>query len=247
MSVQVPITFLDLCQRTQQECGVSGNLMSTTVNVTGEHLRIVTWVSSAIMEIQDMHPDYEFLRASVLFTTDTTKVQYTEADAGIATGKLGEWHKHTFRNYLTSAGEQSEIFMNWIPYDQWRDTYFIGAMRAVRTQPIVLTITPSKSLAFGPVAANGYTVVGDYFVCSQPMVNDSDTLSSVLVAAGAPAIQGEMVNKFNMAIIGKAMMSYASYESAPEIYNKGEEWFNRLIRQLASTRLPECVPGGPLA
>ena len=89
MSIQNPLTFLELCQRLQVECGTSGSLMTTVAGTTGESLRLVTWISSAALEIQEQHKDYNFLRATKSFVTNTAKEKYTIADAGIAAA--GKW------------------------------------------------------------------------------------------------------------------------------------------------------------
>lgn len=247
MSIQNPLTFLELCQRLQLECGTSGNLMSTTVGASGEALRLVTWVSSACLEIQEQHKDYEFLRASKTFVSDTTKDFYTVANIGITAGTFGAWARNSFRNYLTSAGINGEIYMPYIPYEQWRDQYFIGAIRATRSQPIVMSINPQKSIVLGPIAATGYTIVGDYYISQQALVSDSDTLSSVIVTAGGNLLQSGMPHVFSLGIIGYAMMSYGSFENAAEVYNRGEAWYNKLIRRLAEDQLTEVTTCGALA
>lgn len=248
MSIQNPLTFIDLCQRTQQDCGVSGTLMTTVSGATGEALRIVSWVSSAWLELAAAHQDYEFFRGSVSFTTDTNKTAYKITDTGIAAAAdFSQWNIDTFRVYLTSQGITGETWLHAMPYDRWRDTYLFGGFRTTRTRPLHIAIAPDKSLCFGPIADNGYTVIGDYQVSPKPLVNDSDTPKSVCAAVGAGGVQGEIPTYWNMLIVYKAMMAYGSYENTAEVYNYAESQYNQLIRRLTQDRLPEMTAGGAMA
>jgi hypothetical protein len=258
MSIQVPLTFLDLCQRTQQECGVSGALMSTVVGATGEALRLTSWVSNAWIDIQNSHQDWDFLRTTTSFVTIAGKGAYSLAECGISPAStFNYWVKDSVRNFVTADGVASEVFMEYMgSYDRWRDAYLYGALRQVKTRPIVFTIAPDKSLCLGPIADAGYTVIADYFIAPQPMVVDADTPQSVSSAKSvggtlatdiAFTTQGTMPTQWNMLIVYHAMMAYGAYENAPEVYNRGENEFNKLMRRITADRLPEIKGSGALA
>jgi hypothetical protein len=53
--------------------------------------------------------------------------------------------------------------------------------------------------------------------------------------------------RFHMAIVYRAMMSYGGYESAPEVYQRGEFEFKRLMNRLHIDQLQTLVSGPPLA
>jgi len=249
MSIAYPLTFLDLCQRTQSECGVSGALISNTVGQTGELQRVVNWVSSAWIDIQNSHQDWDFFRTTATFPTDTLKTVYRLEDCGIVDPTtFNYWARDSFRNYVTATGIISEVFMEYMgSYDRWRDAYLYGALRFTRTRPIVISIAPDKSICPGPIAADGYTIVGDYFIAPQPMILSTDTPSSVSAAVGIAGVKEPIPQQWNMAIVYNAMMSYGTYENAQEVYNRGEEQFNKLIKRLDSDRLPEIKGSGCLA
>ena len=247
MSVQVPLTFLDLCQRTQQECGIAGNLLTTVQNQSGELLRLCSWVTDAWMEIQGQHQDHNFFRSTVTFPTDTTRTAYSPANAGLTAGTFSQWAQDSARNYVTSTGITSEIFMEWMDYERWRDSYLYGATRTVRSRASVFSIAPDKSLVFGPIFDNGYTVLIDYFIAPQPLINDSDTPTSVSAAVGASGAQGTVPYFWNMLIVYKAMMSYGAYEHAPEVYNRGEAQSEKFNRRLLQDQLPQIHGPGALA
>jgi len=233
MSIEVPGNFLDLVQRTRLECGVSGTGPSAVAGQIGEAQRLVAWVSTAWMKIQTKHLDWGFKRLSASFATVNGQATYTTAQAGIAANTFGQWIRDTFRNYDTVAGLTSEVFMDYMEYDAWRNNYLYGALRDTRTRPVVVTIAPDKSLGLGPVPNAAYTVTGDYFKRAIAMVSDTD------VPDGLPA-------QFNMVIVYQAMQYYALYESAPEVYQHGQLEYNKLMAELEADRLPEVRFTGAL-
>lgn len=252
MSVDVPTTFLDLCQRLRRECGINGTGPSTVAAQVGEMARVVGWIQSAWIDIQETHQDWEFFRGTISFPLDGIKTIWKLSDiqtaSGVATfaANFSRWERDSFRNYQTSIGLNSEIFMEHVGYARWRDAYFYGALRGVFTRPIVMSIAPDKALVFGPMGASGYTVVGDFYTAPQAFSGDNDTPCSGLVA---PAGSGNTIwpKQHNMMIVYRAMMFYGAYENAAEIYNQGEREFKKMINRINADRLPEIQGAGALA
>ena len=249
MSVEVPLTFLDLCQRLRQECGISGTGPSAVLNQVGEMQRIVSWIQTAWLDIQTAHQDWDYFRTTITWPLDGVKTSWKLADIETASGvsgfaaRFGRWNRDSFRNYQTSVGLISEIFMDWMPYDKWRDLYFIGAMRSSFTRPNVISIMPDKSIVTGPVGASGYTMLGDYYTSPQSLSGDSAT------PCGNNTGTGNTIwpTQYNMMIVYRAMMSYGTFENAPEVYNHGEKEFNKMIRRIVEDRLPDIQGGGAMA
>jgi hypothetical protein len=149
----------------------------------------------------------------------------------VTDGEVSKWKRDTFRSYLTSAGTPSEIVMDWVPYDEWRDAYNIGALRTSQVNPTVFSVHPNQSLMVQcPLA--GYTITGDYYQMPQVLDGDADTLS-------LPA-------RYIMLPVYKAMMFYGAFESAPEVYGQGERLYNAMMNTLENARLPEIMTGGAL-
>lgn len=230
------MNYLQLCQRMRQECGISGTGPSTVVSQTGNLKRIVDWVNTAWIDIQTAHQDWDWMRASASFPTVASQATYAlgtgAGTVGVTAATFGKWDRDTFRNYDTSVGTNSEVFMGFVHYDTWRDTYFYGALRTTPTRPIDMSITPTKAIALGPPPLAGYTITGDYFYAPLDMTADADI----------PALPAQ----FQMAIIYRAMMSYGAYEAAPEVYQRGELEFGKLMRRMTADRIPETIWGGAL-
>jgi len=227
------MNFLELCQRTARECGVPSSNLTTVVSQTGEYRRIVDWVNDAWNDIQTAHQDWGWLRTSASWETVNAQYQYTTAQCGITAGTFGMWDRITFRNYVTASGNQSEIVMGYLDYDQWRDNYLISGTRAVRTRPMDFAIGSDKSIFLGPVPSGGYTITADYFTAPVALAANNDT----------PALPAQ----FHMAIVYRAMMAYGGFESASEVYQRGEAEFGKLMHRMDADRLPEIGWAGALA
>jgi len=210
---------------------VSGDNPTTLTGQPEETNRLADWVNEAWMDIQLSKPDWQWMRSSFSFATVNGQISYTSTEAGLT--DFASWDRDTLRNYVTASGTNSETMLDYMDYDAWRDTYLFGANRGVYTRPNMVTITPNKSLAFGPIAASGYTIVGDYFKIPTEMVADTDTPS--------------LPTQYHMAIVYRAMMFYGAYEAAQEVFNEGEAEFARMMARLSASRLTEVTFGGALA
>lgn len=147
------------------------------------------------------------------------------ADPGITT--------ITSNNMTSFVGFLTEVFMEYMDYDEWRNGYLYGALRTSVSRPLVVTIDPSKSIGCGPISDKGYTIVGDYFAGPTPLVNATDIPSLPL--------------QYHYAIVYKVMMYYGAFIGAPEVYNRGEEEFGKMMKRLDSNRLPDCLLNGAIA
>jgi hypothetical protein len=184
------------------------------------------------------------MRSSVLlgsgasFPTIAGQASYplgtTTGTVGIGPDLFGKWDRETLRCFSTAGGFQGEGYLDEIPFDVWRDEYMLGAERSVQSRPMVFAVGPDESVCLGPPPNGLYTVTADYFVAPSEMVLDTD------VPFGLPT-------RFHMLIVYRAMMKYAGYESAPEVYQRGSEENAGMYAQLLAARAPRMNFGGALA
>lgn len=229
-------TFLDLVRRLAVECGITKNAvlsLPTIVGATQEAGRLVGWIVTAWRDIQSLHPNWAFLRRSTSFATVDGQATYTPVQAGLVEGTLGKWKLDSFRNYKTSAGTNGEIFMADMDYEVWRDTYQYGALRNAKSQPFVVAETPEHYLGLGPVPLAGYTVLGDYYLAPVDLQSDSELTT-------LPTWHNPMI------VVYSAMRMYGAFEAAPEIYQRGETEYKKLLGRLQLDQLPRVYMGGPL-
>ena len=225
------------------ECGVSGGPLSTALGLTGSLARISFWIDTSWNELQCEHDDWNWMRSSNILGTGASFVPaagaYTATlgtgagTVGILTDNFGKWDRQTFRTYTTTVGTNDETFLDDVPFDTWRDSYMLGAMRQVQTRPVAVSIGPNESVNLGPPSNGLYTITADYWVAPSVMTDDDD------VPLGLPL-------KFHMLPVYKAMIKYGGYESAPEVFTRGTNEYNKMFAQLEALRLPPISFGAGL-
>lgn len=243
------MNFLQLAQRAVGECGVSGTL-TTTAGQIGSLGRIVNWIGDAWNEIQTARDDWDWMRASNILGSGVsfapaaaqfnTPLGTGPGQVGVAVDSFGKWDEDTFRCSTTATTLANggvpidEIFMDCIPFDTWRDSYFLGAMRRVQTRPNVIAIGPDQSLNAGPPPNGNYTITGDYWLAPSLMVADAD------VPLGLPT-------RWHMLIVYKAMLKYGLFEAAADVIQRAETEWGIMYPQVELRRLPRMGFSGALA
>jgi len=223
------MTLLQLCNRLIAEAGITAQPMTTTVNQTGELGRVVNWIQQAWLDIQSAHTTWRWMRKSATIVTVAGQSgTYTAVANDVAT-----WTLDAARNYVTSQGLITEIFMNFVEYDDFRNSYLYGALRYAQSRPLVFTINPDNTLSFGPVPNGDHTVTNDYY--KKPIERASDTE------------EPDMPATFHMGIVWRALMFYGGYEAAGEAYNRGMNEYGIVLDKLEVNQLPMIQMGGPLA
>ena len=226
------MNFLELVNRTRVECGVTGPALATAQNLTGEAARIANWVTSAWIDIQTSKEDWLFMRATVTFNTVTHQQFYTPTEAGIGS-TFANWKRDSFRCSSVGQNYADEQLMNYMEYTTFRNLYMYGNMRTTYARPVLVTIDGGKDLGFGSIPDQAYVIDGEYYVKPIELSADADT----------PALP----SNFHMTIVYRAMYYYAGYESAPEVYQRAEFEFKRLMERINIDQLPTIVSGPPLA
>lgn len=242
------MNYLELGQRLAVECAAPNVTLTSMLGnpLLSEEQRFVNWINTAWNELQTLHDDWEWMRSSELLGQGVSFVPNPgQAVVPLGTGPGtvgldpllfgGKWAMNSFRNYATTAGKRSEIFMSRImQYDYWRNAYMYGANRSVQTRPIAIAVAPDKSLCLGPPPNGQYTVTGDYYRAPAIMQADLD------LPLGLPL-------QYHMGIVYKGMMYYASYEAAPEVLERGLDGFNGVLTELERQYGPRARLTGALA
>jgi hypothetical protein len=230
------VTFLELVNRARVECGVSGPALTSLQGVTagGESARMAAWVNSAWVDIQTAKEDWQWMRESFQFNTTAQQQEYTPAQAGVGSD-FGNWKRDSFRCSSVGQNYADEQLLNYMEYTTFRNLYIYGSMRTTYARPVVVSIAPGadKNLAFGAVPDQAYVIAAEYYKRPYDLVADLDE-------PNIPA-------RFQMAIVYRAMMSYAGYEAAPEVFQRGENEFKRLMNRLNIDQLPTPISGPTLA
>lgn len=223
------MNYLELCQRVRLEAGVSGTGPASVTGQTGEMARIVSWVATSYDDIQRSRL-WDWLRASFTFTTTPNDHDYSYTDAGIAS-RFASWDVQSFRIYKNSVGVNDEIELPFVRYPDYRSVYLTGPQVAGR--PAEFSVSPDHKLLLGPLPDDAYVVTGEYVKAPQTLSADADI--------------PEMPEQFHMMIVYRALMKYARFEAAGEIYQDAEREYLALKRQLEYNQMPMIEWADPLA
>lgn len=228
------MNYLQLVNRARIECGVSGPALTTTVGVSGEAQRFTQWINSAWVDLQTAKEDWQWMREAVQFNTVTQQQTYTPTEAGVGS-TFGNWKRDSFRCSSVGQSYKDEQLMNYMDYNTFRNLYIYGNMRTTYARPVVVAITPGpdKSLAFGAIPDQPYVITGEYYKKPTEFTANTDE-------PGIP-------ERFQMLIVYRAMMFYGGFEAAPEVFQRGEFEYKRLMNRLDIDQLPTPVSGPPLA
>lgn len=225
------MSFLQMVQRLRQESSTSGAPPATTLNQVGDYRRLVDWISTAWMDIQNEKKDWFFMRQPIAFNTVASQQVYTAAQCGVAS--FGNFKFDSFRFYRVSAGYASELDLLYMLYDDFRNVHLFGANRSRIQLPLNFSIDPSKNFVIGPTPDDIYTVNGEGFAQPTELTLDTD--------------RPTLPPQYHMAIVWRALMYYGTFENAPEAYGRGETEYNRLMRRIYSDQTPMITQASALA
>jgi hypothetical protein len=228
------MNYLQLVNRARIECGVSGaNVpLVTAQNLTGEAARIASWINTAWVDLQTSKDDWQFMLENFTFNTVAQQQVYTPTEAGVGS-TFANWKRDSFRCSSVGANFGDEQLMNYMEFPTFRNLYIYANMRRTYARPVVVSITPDKNLAFGSVPDQAYVIDAQYYVRPTELVADTDT----------PNIP----DRFHMLLVYRAMLYYAGFEAASEVYQRGETEYNRLYKRMEVDQLPTIISGPPLA
>jgi hypothetical protein len=225
-------TFLELAQELAIEAGMSGAGTSptTVTGQVGEMSRAVRWVLRAYKAVQNLHPDWKFLQTEFSFPTIAATANYTKAAASLT--ELGSWKDDSFRCYLTATGVSDQQDLDFVPWQDFRQTYALGSLSTQSGRPQVVTIKPDLSVTFWPIPDAVYTVTGEYYKRAQTMAADADE----------PIIPSE----HQPIIVWRALMYYGAFAAADEKYAHGQNEYKASLSALRANQLPDMALGETL-
>jgi len=219
------MTFLELCQRVRQEAGISGTGPLSTVSQSGEMRRVVDWTKTAWIDVQNEQTEWNFLQAPFSLTCVPGTSTYTAADATVT--DLRAWDMHSMRVRL-NVPDQTEL--EPLDYRTFYDHFLLGTEQSGR--PLYITATPSDSLQVSPNPNAAFIISGWYRKSPVAFTADADV----------PAIGSE----YHMIIVYRALMMYARYSAAPEVFDDAANNYRMLLAKMRRRYLPEMGESEPL-
>lgn len=217
------MNFLQLCQRLAKAAGIHGTGPTDTVGQTNEFLRIVNWINESWVEIQSMRDDWNWMWCEFTFTTSESVKDYDPASTTVK-----NWDEKSFRLYATDTGTDDEGRLSYVPFEDYRDRYEIGA--PTDNRPTHFTITPANKVRLWPAPDDtGYTIRGMYYSLPSEMTASTDTPS--------------LPTEYHMAIVYNALVKYGGYEESGDQYNFSLRELDKLLNAMTRHQLPELRIG----
>lgn len=207
-------TFLELVEQLHDEVGAAGIAPTTVVSQTGEAKRLVNWIIRADRFVQKKYVNWKFLRNEFTSANTTTQgVATLGAPAGIR-----YWDEKTFT--IIEPGGSDKYPIRAVEYDAIKRDILDTTEGYVDR----IIIMPDQSLKFEPVPDGIYTINADYYVRPTDLAANADV--------------SLIPEEYHDIIIGRAMILYANFESAPEIKDQGEEIYTEQLALLENDQLP---------
>lgn len=230
-------SFLTLVGDVFREVGAAGVAPTTTVNQSGEALRLVNWVHDAELDIQNLWVDWKWLRKTLTCYTglsgDQTGIYTTQGGAISAFPlDLAEWDYKTFRIYPIGSTTYQQL-----PTYEWQEVRDDVFDLTDRTQPWRAIVMPDNTLRFDLIPDQSYQLYMEYRSLPYDLKADVD------VSNIPPRFANRLIVEF-------ARLKYGLFEAAAEqiqhaknqiygiVNDSGVMTTQGLLSQLENDQLP---------
>lgn len=223
------MNFLQLAQKVYIQGGISGQITSTQ-NQTGEALRIINFVQDAYREILNSDQfTFGFIRKEVHKQLVPGQGTYTKADLGVS--DLGQWDTTSMRVSI-NEDRTDETFIIGQRWPAFRDYWRFSTRRYTTSRPLNCAVNQDTNLEIGPVPDAAYWLTFQYI----------DVPGDLLADADIPVIP----DRWQMAIVWRALRHYGMFESAPEVVMRADAAYNEIVLRMTLDQSPQIVVGPPL-
>ena len=207
-------TYLELVQDLHDEVGAAGTQPQGVTGLSGEAQRLANWIKRADEFVQLKWTNWKFLRNEFTVSNTTTQgVATLSAPTGIR-----YWDEKTFT--IIPPGDTEKYPINVVEYDKAKRDILDTTEGYIDR----IILMPDNSLKFEPVPDGVYTINADYYVRPTLLAASTDVSA--------------IPEEFHRVILGRAMILYANFESAPEIKDQGEEIYVEQLALLENDQLP---------
>lgn len=222
------MTYLQLVKRLHQEAGLAGDGPASVSGQVGMAAKLVNYVRDAWVDIQ-RSSKWEFLRKDVTFSLVVDKRDYS-VTVDIGAADVREWDQ-SIASLITPDGQY--LPLRWIDYTTWRARHRNSG--AASSQPMEMAyFDGADKICFDVPAGDAYQVQLDYWRTGQALAADAD------VPTGLPS-------DYHMAIIWRALQSYAAHEQVPDLMTTANMALKPILADMSRRFLPTIRFGRPLA
>ena len=203
---------------------IDGTALTTVTGQTGRLEKIVEWVQSAWLQIQNKRNSWRWMRAEFSGTiTLAGGTRYTAA-ASFSLTRWAEWitEIESLTIYKNSIGLSDEGPITFIDnFTTWRKMYERGLQTA--NSPTHYAVSPTGELCFGSTPDEDHVVRGDYRKSPQTLVANTDI--------------PEMPVRFHEVIAWYALVLLAEHDEAEFDVGKAFRNYTLMMGQLERDQL----------
>jgi len=199
------------------QAGISGQGPTNVTGQTGIYADVVRWVEESYNEIQTIHENWNFLHNNYTLPIPAYVQEITMPVDGVRVIA-----KETFI-HQESSGDKERV--RYVPYSVWKlqDRFTLDE---VKTEvPTYVTQLPNNNLRFNSKLDDLSDVLFEGYREPHIMVNSTDT----------PIFPPQ----YHDLIQFKALIKYASYYNATEVYKANEAAFREGISKMKFSELPK--------
>ena len=208
-------TYLEICKDVRAQAGIAGTGPASVTGQTGIHADIVRWVAESYNDIQTAHENWDFLFARKEFELQAGFDEYDLDALGLRV--------IAYDTFLIQFEADAKERLKFVPYSIFKiDTRFLETETG---EPEFVTERPDNTLEFWKVADRDYTIYLEGFAVPDIMTESADT----------PVFHSQ----YDELIKAGALMRYADFYNVPNIMNRAEKTYTRLMKQLEYSKLPK--------
>lgn len=205
------MNYLELCQKVNEECGITGANQPTSVsNQSSILLHIVNWVRTADYTIQNLYFDWRFLWGN----NTQTIVEDAFSIVPISNFK----HIDPESIYIIDGTDRTPIDV--IDYKQLRSIKNLSQ----KVKPYVCAISPDNQIVFPVTSDKIYTIEYDYY--KKPVFLTDNTDTSLIP------------EEYHRCIVLLAKLYYSERFSVPEVAQAANGQYQEIFDRLRSDQLP---------
>lgn len=223
-----PSTFLEIVQRTYEECGLSNNAPSAVTGQAGMAKKVVNWVLAAHQWVQDEEPRWRFDWAQLTAVLSAGVDTYDPVATWAITVK--EWVTEPMASYIykTSVGLTSRQPLTFLQWELFRG---LNIPPVTSTTPIYWTVNPQAQVVYFPTpSTSDWTVVHEYYQDTQTMAANTDT----------PRIPA----KYRMSLVWRAVQLYCGNDANGDLYVHASNELKDVMFKMRGTELPAWLGAG---
>ncbi|MEO1169923.1 MAG: hypothetical protein AAFW97_14555 [Pseudomonadota bacterium] len=221
-------TFLELCQDVARQSGTlaGGIALPTTVGQSGRAEKIVDWVKSAWVDLQNERQDWRWMRRA--FTADLSIGTQCYTAAALSIDRHSAWvedrsNYRPFTVYDGSIGQTDQREIRQIPYELWQRRW--NRFAPSHQRPTEYAISPAREVCVGPPPDKAYKLTGEYRLAPQILAADESI--------------PEMPDQFHKLITWGAMKLLAMSDESEPTYTFADAKFREMHYALCSDQLPQ--------